>query len=102
MRAPPVTRFLVLAFAIFGALPCRADTKSPLFAVSGPCYTVPTIGSLGQEQPESGSTAERAALFRGDLDGDGAPDRAVYLFPDLPGQDAAGKYHFFVMRGACG
>ena len=102
MRAQPVSAFLALAFALFGALPCRADTKAPVFAVSGPCYTVLATGSLGPEQPQSGSTAESAARFRGDLDGDGTPDRAVYLFPDLPGQDVAGEYHFFVMRGACG
>lgn len=69
------------------------------FAVTGPCYTVPTSEDPSTEGPSS----TLAFNFKGDLDGDGVPDRALYIIPNRPpGEDVLGEFHFFVMRGTCG
>jgi len=97
-----VTSFLVRAFAFLAALAWRADTKSPWFAISGPCHTVPTTGSRDPGQPQSGGTPKNTARFRGEQDWNGAPELVALLFADLPDQDIAGRHHFFVMLRACG
>lgn len=68
------------------------------FAVSGPCYQIPPRDKSAD--PDSADGA--AAAFTGDLDGDGVPDRSIHVFPDRPGDDVPGEYHFFVLRGGCG
>lgn len=82
---------------------CAGLVGSPVayaapFAVSGPCYQLPPRDKNADPDSLQGA----AAGFVGDLDGDGVPDRAIHLFPQRPGDDVLGEYHFFVMRGGCG
>ena len=72
----------------------RQTQSLPYLQSLGLVNQKPTTGSPVRSSPKAAARAEREAPFRGDLDGDGAPDRAVYLFPDLPGQDVAGEHHF--------
>lgn len=97
-----LARLACCAVVALAPLVLDATAHAAPFAVSGPCYKVPTTGSPSGEPAAEGSAAAVAAAFHGDLDGDGVPDRALHLIPDLPGEDVLGEFHLFVMRGSCG
>lgn len=86
-----------LALACISLLGSPAVHAAP-FAVSGPCYLLPPRNEAADPDSFDGA----ASGFVGDLDGDGVRDRAIHLFPDRPGNDIPGEYHFFVIRGTCG
>lgn len=86
-----------LSLACVSLLGSPAAHAAP-FAVSGPCYLLPQRNEAADPDSFDGA----ASRFVGDLDGDGVRDRAIHIFPDRPGDDVPGEYHFFILRGTCG
>ena len=97
MHALSLRILATLAF-LCGGLTNGAVARAAPFAVTGPCYVLPPQDPSADPDSFVGA----ASRFVGDLDGDGVRDRAIHLFPDRPGNDIPGEYHFFVMRGTCG